>query len=103
MAYDMTTRLHQIAAWYGDALLERPAGPDREALGALLSSWQAAADRATTDPSPAAGVAFVQWARVLLILAEAERERGRTGWRPDWTPVYEEFVDGDDPVHGPLT
>ncbi|MFJ2515588.1 hypothetical protein ACIPEL_36225 [Streptomyces griseoviridis] len=99
---DMTTRLHQIAAWYGDALQERPDGPDRDALETLLSSWQLAADRAATDPAPAVGVAFVQWARVLLILAEAEREHGRNGWRSDWTAVYEEFIDGDDPVHGPL-
>ncbi|MEU7323430.1 hypothetical protein ABZ682_23190 [Streptomyces griseoviridis] len=99
---DMTTRLHQIADWYGVVLQERPAGPDREALEVLLSSWQAAADRAASDPSRAVGVAFVQWARVLLIIAEAERERGQSGWQPDWTDVYEEFVAGDDPVHGPL-
>ncbi|GGV19163.1 hypothetical protein GCM10010275_71020 [Streptomyces litmocidini] len=44
----------------------------------------------------------MQWARVVLVLADAERDAGRPGWRHEWTETYEYYVPGDDQVFGPL-
>lgn len=68
--YDFTHRLEEIATWYGDVLTAlSPASPDRDAKQLLLTHHRQFARLAAADPAPAAGVAAVQWARALLVLA----------------------------------
>ncbi len=38
----------------------------------------------------------------VLVLAGAERDAGRPGWRGEWTEAFEYYVPGDDQVLGPL-
>lgn len=101
-SYDFTTHLTAITHWYTTILATYPAGPDREAKKLLLVYRDRFAQRAAEDPAPEAGVAATQWNRMMLILAEAEREAGRPGWQPEWTGVYEHYIDGDDMLHGPF-
>ncbi|MFG3042209.1 hypothetical protein ACGFYZ_35460 [Streptomyces sp. NPDC048330] len=101
--YDFTRHLGEKAAWYRVVLCDRyPAGPDRDARVLLLDHFDEFARLAGQDPSPAVGAAAVQWARVVLVLADAERDAGRSGWRPQWSEAYEHYVPGDDQVFGPL-
>jgi hypothetical protein len=43
----------------------------------------------------------VQWARAVLVLADAEWNAGRAGWQPEWTEVCKHYVSGDDRAFGP--
>ncbi|MFD4320451.1 hypothetical protein [Streptomyces sp. NPDC058548] len=84
--YDFTRHLGAIAAWYRAVLTDLyPAGPDRDAKVLLLNHYEEFARLAAQDPSPAVGAAAVQWARTVLVLADAERDSGRPGWRHEWT------------------
>ncbi|MFI6690107.1 hypothetical protein [Streptomyces sp. NPDC050485] len=47
-------------------------------------------------------MAAVQWNRAVLVLADAERDLGRPGWRGEWTDVYECCVPGNEMVLGPF-
>ncbi|MFJ4768446.1 hypothetical protein ACIP88_04910 [Streptomyces uncialis] len=103
MTYDFVRYMDDIAAWYQDVLTTHyPDGPDKDAKEAILACRDQFARLASEDPSPAAGAASVQWARVVVMLADAEQELGRPGWRPEWMDVYEHFVLGDDEVFGPF-
>lgn len=103
MTYDFTRRMDEIATWYRSVLAtHHPAGADREAKELLLTYRDRFAMLAAQGAAPAAGVAAVQWNRVILVLAETERELGRPGWRPAWVDVDEHFVLGDDVIHGPF-
>ncbi|MFD7574398.1 hypothetical protein ACFV6U_28400 [Streptomyces sp. NPDC059810] len=55
--------------------------PDRDAKGLLLAHCDEFARLAAQDPSPTVGAATVQWARAVLVLADAERDAGRPGWQ----------------------
>lgn len=85
--------LVEIAAWYRGVLGSYPEGPDREAKALLLDL----AERAVAGSAKARWrrrAVASEWARVLLILAEAEREAGWPGWRTEWTGAYETAMDG---------
>ncbi|MFE1500338.1 hypothetical protein ACFW89_35390, partial [Streptomyces albidoflavus] len=102
MTYDFTRHMDEIATWYHSVLSDLyPAGPDRDAKRLLLAHHQEFATLAANDPSPTIGAAAVQWARAIVVLADAERDLGRPGWQPEWTEVYEYYVSGNDPVLGP--
>ncbi|MEU3754197.1 hypothetical protein AB0H17_15745 [Streptomyces olivoreticuli] len=96
--------MDEIAAWDQAILTDRyPAGPDREAKDLILTYRNRVAKIAAQDAAPSAGVAAaVQWNRTVLILADAERASGRSGWRSEWTDVYDYFVDGNDEILGPF-
>ncbi|MFJ8314037.1 MULTISPECIES: hypothetical protein [unclassified Streptomyces] len=103
MTYDFTRHMEEIAAWYRAILTDvYPDGPDRDAKEVVLDQRDEFTRLATDDVAPAVGAAAVQWNRAVLILAEAERELGRPGWRPEWTDVSEYYVPGGDPVYGPF-
>lgn len=85
--------LVEIAAWYRGVLGSYPAGPDREAKELLLSMYERAVTGSAKARWRRRAVAS-GWARVLLVLAESEREAGRPGWRPEWTGAYETAMDG---------
>ncbi|AJC61935.1 hypothetical protein [Streptomyces sp. 769] len=100
---DFTRHMAEITVWY-QALLTGlyPDGPDRQAKELIVDHRNEFAELAATDASPAVGVAAVQWNRAVLILADAERDLGRPGWRPEWTDVYEYYLPGNDAVLGPF-
>lgn len=103
MTYDFAQHADEIAAWYRMTLSEHyPAGFDTEAKELFLGYRDRLAKEANREDAPQEVLAAaVQWNRVVLILAEAERDLGRPGWRGEWTDAYEHYVDGDDPVLGP--
>ncbi|MEW1548304.1 hypothetical protein [Streptomyces tsukubensis] len=93
MSDDYTQHLNKIADWDRTVLAAHcPAGPYREAKELLPQQYEQAVVRATEDVSAESRVAMAQWASVLLILAEAEREQKRPGWEEKWTEVYEHYV-----------
>lgn len=93
----------QIAAWYGRVLAAHyPEGPDRTAKENFLAYRQRLVREARSEGASRAVVAAaVQWQRVVLTLADAERDLGRPGWEHRWTDAYEYYVDGNDPLFGP--
>jgi len=103
MTYDFAQHMDEIAAWYHGILTDHyPDGPDRDAKEFVLTHRNKFARLAAEDATPAVGVAAVQWNRAVLVLADAERDLGRPGWRPEWTDVYEYYVPGNDTVFGPF-
>jgi hypothetical protein len=100
--YDYVQHMEDLAAWYRHIVDDLyPPGPDQGAKSIILDERDRAAERARTDPSPAAGVAAVQWNRATIFLADAERDAGRPGWRPEWDLVYEYYCPGNDMLLGP--
>ncbi|MEU3603071.1 hypothetical protein ABZ714_30830 [Streptomyces sp. NPDC006798] len=90
--YDDTTALAEIADWYLGTLGTRREGPDLAARMLLVELYAQAAGRAAADPSPVKVAEARTMGRVLLVLADAERESGRPGWQERWTEVYEDYV-----------
>lgn len=101
--YSYARYADEIAAWYRQVLSAHyPEGPDRTAK----ENFCAYRDRLVAlaravGASRAVVAAAVQWQRVVLTLADAERDLGRAGWEHRWTDAYEYYVDGNDPVFGP--
>ncbi|MET8826058.1 hypothetical protein ABZX40_13380 [Streptomyces sp. NPDC004610] len=93
MTYDHALHLRQITDWYEQVLQQHyPAGPDRGAKELILATHRRVTADAIADPTPVTQAAAVQWARAVLILADAEHDAGRPGWRDEWTDVYEYYV-----------
>ncbi|MFD3571413.1 hypothetical protein [Streptomyces sp. NPDC058667] len=78
---DFTCHLGKVADWYRAVLTELyPAGPDRDAKVLLFGRDDKSG--LAQDLAPAVGAAVVQWARVVLVLPDAEGDAGRAGWQP---------------------
>ncbi|MDX3507451.1 hypothetical protein PV755_00690 [Streptomyces caniscabiei] len=93
----------EIASWYQGVLeTHYPDGPDRVAKERFCMYRDSFVEQAQAEGASRAVVAAaVQWQRVVLTLADGERDQGRAGWHPEWTDAYEYYVDGNDGLFGP--